>query len=144
VGLDDIDRAGRGDGEERFDGAAEPESRELTVRGELAGAREPGIDEHVETFEQAALGVRVEVGCASIGDRAIAACLHLGDALAAVSSAPALGVVVDVAHDRGEVVPGGAGLRRPSPEDRRLARRSPRLIPRHQLSADRAGVLTSQ
>jgi hypothetical protein len=126
VGLDDVDRTDWGDGEDRVDGAAEPESRELTIGEELARAREPGIGEHletfeqaafeelararepgigehVETFEQAAFGVRVEVGGASVGGRAIAACLRLGDALAAVSSALSLGVVVDVAHDRGEV-----------------------------------------
>ena len=51
MGLDDIDRAGTGDGEDRVDGAAKPESRELTAREELAGAGEPGIGEHVETFK---------------------------------------------------------------------------------------------
>ena len=42
--------------------------------------------------------------------RSRAACLRFGDTLAALSSTPSLGVVVDVAHDRGEVAIAGADV----------------------------------
>ena len=110
VGLDDVDRTERCGGEDRVDGTAKPESRKLTTREELAGAREPGVGEHVETLEQAALGVRVEVGGVSVGGHAIAASLCFCDVLAAVGGAPSLGVVMDVAYDRGEVAVAGADM----------------------------------
>jgi hypothetical protein len=59
--------------------------------------------EHVETFEQATLGLRVEVGCA------IVACLRVGATLVAVRGTPSPGVVLDIAY-RGEVAITGADV----------------------------------
>jgi hypothetical protein len=57
-----------------------------------ATRRSQAIRENVETFEQTALGMRVEVGGASAGGCVIATCLCFGDALAAVSGTPSLRV----------------------------------------------------
>lgn len=70
VCLDDVERADVRGGEDRVDGAAEPESRELTAREELAGVGEQlGVGEHVEAFEEATLGMRIEIGGVGIGVR---------------------------------------------------------------------------
>jgi hypothetical protein len=73
VGHDYVHRADGRDDEDRVDGAAKPESRELSARNELAGVWLPGVGEHVESLEEATLGMRVEVGGASVGGRRTAA-----------------------------------------------------------------------
>jgi len=96
VRLDEVHRAERRANEDRVDGAAKPAARELTVGDELAGVGQPRVGEHVETFEQAALGMRIELGTASssIGASSARGCLR--DALFALGGAPANAGVVDV------------------------------------------------
>src|SRR5690606_22236898 len=110
VDLDDVERADRFVGEDRGDRAAQPEPRELTAGDELAGVGEPGVGENVESFEEATLGMRVEVGNASVGGGAFAASLRIGDALTAFGSASSLTVLVDITHDGGEVAITGADV----------------------------------
>lgn len=110
LGLDDVERADRFPVEDCGDRAAQPEPRELTASDERAGIGEPGVGEDVETFEEATLGMRIEIGNASVGRGAFAARLCLGDALTAFGSASTLGVLVDVTHDGGEVAIAGADM----------------------------------
>ena len=86
--LDEVDRAERCATEDRVHGGAKPAARKLTTGDELAGVRLPGVGEHVETLEQAALGMRFEVGAASGSVGASAACCCLRGALLALGGAP--------------------------------------------------------
>ncbi len=106
MSLNAVDRANGEGGEDRVDGVAQPTPRELTVRDERAGIGQPGIGEHVESFEEATLGMDIEVGGASSSGRAIASCLCLGDALSAVGRTSPPRVFVDVAHDRDQELRG--------------------------------------